>query len=334
MNTHEAPSFVGHHYAAGTIDDLMYRVVRGVLDAGSRIEPSKGPALDLAGASLVLANPRARLSRSEARGKATSAIAELCWYLSGSADLRHITHYLPRYEESAEADGRLMGAYGPRLFGDEDGNQIDRVVEQLRQKPSSRQAVVQLLRASDLSTGQKDVPCTVALQFLVREDRVILIVFMRSNDILWGLPHDVFAFTMLQEIVASELGHDVGSYVHHVGSLHLYEDRLNDAQAFLAEGLQATDQTMPSMPHKRLRTGIEELLSCEEAMRNGANPSEIDLPEAPYWRDLAVMLATHEAFQDDRVADAIALAAQLTDPFYKLFIEDRVDRTIEQNGPA
>ena len=54
-----------------------------------------------------------------------------------------------------------------------------------------------------------------------------------------GPDHDVFAFTMLQEIMARSLGVEVGTYKHAVGSLHLYEDDRQKAQQFDSRGLQA-----------------------------------------------------------------------------------------------
>lgn len=321
----ELPGFLGCHFAESTLDDLMRGVLQTLTSKGDKICPTKGATRDLAGVSLVLANPRARLSRSEVRGKASSPIAELCWYLAGSDDLEHIAHYLPKYRESAD-DGVLLGAYGPRLRGTGDGGQIRRVVEQLRRKPASRQAVIQILRADDLDSGQHDVPCTIALQFVVRQDRVSLVTFMRSNDALWGLPHDVFAFTMLQEIVARELGLEVGPYMHHVGSLHLYEDVVDDAHTFISEGLQPTDQAMPPMPPGDPNVGIDELLQAEAQLRGGEDLSSVRLPSNPYWRDLATMLAVHHALVARQPDTARDLMSGFDDPFYRLFVQDRLDR--------
>ena len=50
-----------------------------------------------------------------------------------------------------------------------------------------------------------------------------MVVHMRSNDAYIGLAHDVFAFTFMQEIVARDVGLDLGTYTHSVGSLHLYD---------------------------------------------------------------------------------------------------------------
>ena len=50
-----------------SIDDLMRSSIEELLGSGSRITPSRGPALELHPVALVLKNPRGRLSRT-ARG--------------------------------------------------------------------------------------------------------------------------------------------------------------------------------------------------------------------------------------------------------------------------
>ena len=50
-----------------------------------------------------------------------------------------------------------------------------------------------------------DLPCTRTIQFLLRSGHVDAVVYMRSNDAIWGLPYDIFLFTMLQEMLAVEL---------------------------------------------------------------------------------------------------------------------------------
>ena len=65
---------------------------------------------------------------------------------------------------------------------------------------------------------------------------------MRSNDVFRGLPHDLFCFTMLQELIARSVGVELGSYHHMVGSLHMYEEDAKQLEEFIAEGWQATSR--------------------------------------------------------------------------------------------
>ena len=139
---------------------------------------------------------------------------------------------------------------GPRFFKQRGHDQVRNVIDLLRANPSSRRAVIQLFEADDISRRYLEIPCTTTLQFMVRENRVHMITNMRSNDAYIGLPHDVFCFTMLQEIVARSLGYELGIYKHFVGSMHLYQFRPENAQRYFEEGVQRTIE-MPPMPDGR-----------------------------------------------------------------------------------
>lgn len=285
--------------SAKTLDDLMRLVVEALLADGDPICPSKGWAVELTGILLELSDPRARLSRTETRGKPYSCLGELCWYLAKSNELNFIEYYIPDYKKSADGD-RIFGGYGPRLFNWGGLNQIANVLAVLKGKnPESRQAVVQLFDRHDIVAKYEDVPCTCTLQFMQRDGKLHMLTSMRSNDVYKGLPHDVFCFTMLQEIIARDLSVDVGSYKHAVGSLHLYSTDLESVRNFLNEGWQPTiDVAMPAMPAGDPWSGINVLLGAEQALRFGRSIREDDLRSiGPYWADLIRLL---DVFQNKR----------------------------------
>lgn len=182
---------------AATLDDLLAKVFRAILKSKVRLTATKGANSEVSGVCLELSQPRARLSRTEAKGTIYSCMGEFLWYAAKSNSVEQMTYYLPKYKKYAEPDGTVWGAYGPRLFG---GNppQYETVLKTLRAKATSRQAVIQLFDREDILRPHADVPCTCTLQFLLRDGLLHLIAHMRSNDAYWGLPHDVFAFTMLQ----------------------------------------------------------------------------------------------------------------------------------------
>jgi thymidylate synthase len=208
---------------------------------------TRGSTVEFLGVSLRLSSPRARISRSENRGKPFSALGELLWYLAGSDRLDFIQPYVPEYKKDAD-EGILHGAYGPRLFAMR-GNvdQLKNVTALLEGNPGSRRAVVQLFNAEDIAAAHKEIPCTTTLQFHLRDGQLHLSATLRSNDAYWGLPHDVFCFTMIQEMMARRLGVELGEYYHYVGSMHVYVDHLDKIGEYLAEGHQKTIE-MPPMP--------------------------------------------------------------------------------------
>jgi thymidylate synthase len=306
-----------------SLDDLLRAAIEAVLARGEHVVPTKGPNRELRGVTLQLPNPRARLSRSESRGKVFSALGELLWYLSGSNATDHITHYISKYSEYDEG-GIIFGAYGPRLRGDTD--QLASVIDLLRERPSTRRAVIQIFEGADLREPHKDVPCTCTLQFLNREARLDLIVYMRSNDVFIGLPHDVFCFSMIQELVAQSIAVDVGQYIHVAGSLHLYDANAEDARRFLDEGYFGTKE-MPPMPDLDPMAAVAELLALEEKLRSGSDPLSVALPSNEYWGDLARLLVVFELDLADRRDEIASVVGQMSTDVYKVHVEDRLDRS-------
>ena len=129
------------------------------------------------------------------------------------ARIHRILH--PLYSKFAEHDGTVHGAYGPRMFAMRGKiDQISILINLLSKHSSSRKAVLQIFNAEDILKEYKDVPCTCTIQFLVRDGKLNAVGHMRSNDAFLGLPHDIFAFTFIQEIIARSLNLELGTYKH------------------------------------------------------------------------------------------------------------------------
>jgi len=324
-----------HCFSGPCLDDVLHDVLRALLESGQHITASRGSNREITGVMLLLDNPLARLSRTETRGRLFSALGEFCWYLSGSDQLTAIEYYVSEYRKDA-IDGVLPGAYGPRLVGGRDGNQLDRVISLLRERPTSRRAVIRLFDAVDVQADQRDVPCTCTLQYLNRGGELDAVTYMRSNDVYWGLPHDVFCFTMLQEYIARILGVELGSYKHVVGSLHIYEEREKGAHEFLNEGFQSTEHPMPSMPFTAPMRSLSLLLSAEGELREPSvdwlrvNRFESDMD--PYWADLVRLLHSYRLFKDsgdDPGAAAMSLERvkeEMESDVYSPFIDRLIGR--------
>jgi thymidylate synthase len=309
------------------LDEILRKLYGQLSNSTDVFEASKGNGQDLLGPKIVLKNPRARISATATRGILISGLAEFCWYMAGSADLDFIRFYIRNYPPE-KASGSIEEAYGPRLLGTgEFGrsfNQIERVIDRLQRKPDTRRAVISIIEPSDLEPGQSEAPCTIALQFIRRRERLHLVVMMRSNDAYLGFPHDVFCFTMIQELVARSLGIRVGEYHHFATSLHLYEQDTNKVSAYLNEGFQNPTFEMPKMPSGCQLRNLQDFLNTEHAIRHGTitRAAEISLPE--YWRDLALVLLR---LADSRFKRGTKLRDEnfgnITNTFYKNFFVKR-----------
>lgn len=138
-------------------------------------------------------------------------------------------------------DGKnLTGcAYGPKIFsyGEEKTNQWLRIIDLFKNHdPFSNRAIIQIFDPyENLNSSNIDVTCTIALQFFIRNEKLYLSSFTRSNDWYRGMVSDVFSFTFIQELLAAELGIDVGSYFHNIGTLNLYKADFNNTIKILEE---------------------------------------------------------------------------------------------------
>lgn len=311
------------YLVADTLDDLLRRVLRKLLRSPDVIRPSRGQAREIAGIFLKLENPKARLSRTESKGKLFSALGELLWYLAKTNGLAFINYYLSAYAEESDDGETVYGGYGPRLFDMRGHDQVANVIAGLRKSPDSRRAVVQLFDAADLAKRRAEIPCTCTLQFMIRRRRLHMFTYMRSNDAYLGLPHDVFAFTMLQEIVARSLNVGLGAYHHTVGSLHLYDKHRELAKLYLKEGWQSTSE-MPSMPKGSPWKAIRALVKAERVIRtkkNARTRAARNLP--PYWRDLVTLLQIYRYSTDRRPSELPKLQSQLSTNVYDTYISER-----------
>lgn len=323
------------YFEAETLDDLLRLAGKETLEHGTYISPTKGDARELTGVLLELRDPRARLSRSETRGKLFSALGHLCWYLAANDAAKQMAYYIDWYEKRYDPDESVADAYGPRLFAWGGINQIQNVITRLTQVPSSRRAVVQLFSRDDLQASVNSwphdppsVPCTCTLQFLVRDehpDALHLVAYMRSNDWNYGLPHDVFCFTMLQEIVARALGVRLGCYKHMVGSLHAYEEHSAVVKQYLDEGWQPTTNSMPNMPKGDPATAIRTLLKAERSLREGDGfDQEWQGSVDDYWADLIRLLGVYRAFQNDDPRSMETHREALTSDVYRAFVDGKL----------
>lgn len=316
------------YYSAGTLDDVMHHVIEDILSHGDHINPTKGGAIERNGVLIELTNPRARLSRTETRGKPFSCLGELCWYLAKTNDLSFILYYLKAYKYYANGDV-IFGGYGPRLFDWKGQCQFTNVTELLRKNKYSRKAVIQLFDAEDLAEDHNDIPCTCTLQFMIRNDRLHLFVNMRSNDVIWGLPHDVFSFTMLQEIMARDLCIELGGYKHAVGSLHIYDQSVKGAEQYLNEGWQPTTMPMPPMPEGDPWPAIKILLESESVLRNGASlDNNIFDTVDPYWADLIRLLQVFRYKNLRNGQEISTLSDRMSSDIYCQFIDSTLKKLI------
>lgn len=205
-------------------------VAREVMSRGEVSAPRGLKTMEVLDATLVVSDAHDLLPVGTGRkintGLAALEALQLIGGYSDPVQLGRVTANMAKYEDL----GQFHGAYGPRVRP-----QLPAAVARLIEDDASRRAYISIwdpLR--DLYVhGMKNYPCTTALQFLIRRDRLVLQVTMRANDVWHGLATDAFVFGQLQCTVANVLGIEVGEYRHHANSLHVYEPQWGAVEELL-----------------------------------------------------------------------------------------------------
>lgn len=201
-------------------------------------------------------NPTARwINIPERKWNLTFAYAEALWFASGRNDLKMIGCYLKNMKNFSDDGKYVSGSYGPRLrtfsgicddyknstlIHDDQSNISTGLVDQFlfvekcfQYDKNTRQAIINIgdppkdcfNKSGELKLS-KDFPCTRALHFIKKanQDKLDLIVYMRSNDFLWGASAtNIFNFTFIQEYLSQILGLEIGDYYQLVSNFHYYE---------------------------------------------------------------------------------------------------------------
>lgn len=296
-----------------SFSQAYYELIEDVYRSPDHMSAPRGQKIkEKLGVTFKIKNPRDRLPYLPERDFSVSYyVAESLWYLTGNDLTSWISNYSSFWKNISDDGLTANSAYGSRIFKPHDRickglsrewTQWDYVIDELCRDPDSRRAVIHIRSPQDSILASKDVPCTLSLQFFLRDDAVHMVVSMRSSDLVFGIAYDVPAFTLFQEMLANELSMrlsrniGLGEYTHTSNSLHIYDRHFEMCDRILASGAPKETVEVPRLPLGNLP--LNELSKFESACRESHSQVEIvGLLEAinldPYWKDWCVLLATH-----------------------------------------
>ena len=225
-------------YIVESLADVYHIVGQDLLNNGSIVNPRGMICRELITPVIQINNPRSRLAfLPERKFNVLYALVESMMLFRQNNKVKMFTELNKRMSDFSDDGETLHGAYGHRVSG-----HIRNIIDKLDSDKDTRQAVLTIY-CNDNSVKTKDTPCTLNLHFMIRDDNVNMITYMRSNDIIWGTPYDIFMFTTLQQVIANTFGIDVGWYRHICSSLHVYEqhfemlDHMKNSQPIAVDDL-------------------------------------------------------------------------------------------------
>ncbi|WP_127021716.1 thymidylate synthase [Flagellimonas beolgyonensis] len=178
-----------------------------------------------------------------------SIIYELLWFLKGDTNIEYLQENGVRiWNEWADENGDLGPVYGHqwRNWNGEEIDQIQEVVDTLKNNPNSRRMLVSAWNpsvlpdtsvsfAENVANGKAALPpCHAFFQFYVADGKLSCQLYQRSADIFLGVPFNIASYALFTMMMAQVCGYQPGEFIHTFGDAHIYNNHLEQVQLQLS----------------------------------------------------------------------------------------------------
>lgn len=160
-----------------------------------------------------------------------SVAVELLWFLRGDSNIGWLKeHGVTIWDEWADENGELGPVYGVqwRSWPTPNGghiDQIEQVIEQIRNNPDSRRLIVSAWNPADIPEMAL-APCHAFFQFYVADGKLSCQLYQRSADMFLGVPFNIASYALLTQMIAAQTGLGLGEFVWTGGDCHIYDNHI------------------------------------------------------------------------------------------------------------
>ena len=225
------------------VDEVVYKASKALLNAPEE-SPRGLKTKELVVPKLIIEDPRLCVMTNPGRKLSKRYLAaEMDWYNSGQKSIEGIKEYSSMWEKIADKNGEVNSNYGEIVHHQElpnfDGSQYDWVIKQLMNDRESRQAIINYNQPKHKSETN-DFVCTIGTNYLIRDNKLVGITYMRSNDLIYGFSYDFPFFSNLQQDIHKQLtivypDLELGENIHIPSSLHVYERHFGMLEKIVTE---------------------------------------------------------------------------------------------------
>ena len=155
-----------------------------------------------------------------------SAVDELLWiWQKKSNNIADLNSHV--WDEWADETGSIGKAYGYQLgikhkYPEGEFDQVDRVIFDLKNNPSSRRIITNIYNHADLSEMHL-YPCAYSMTFSTSGNVLNGILNQRSQDMLAANNWNVCQYAILLHMLAQVCDMQVGEFVHVIADAHIYD---------------------------------------------------------------------------------------------------------------
>jgi len=169
---------------------------------------------------------------------------EIAWYKSQSLNVNDIPNTPKIWTSVADPSGFINSNYGWCIFSPENNFQYYNCLAELKENPNTRRATMIYNRPSmweDYNkNGMSDFMCTFSTQYFIRNNKLDTLVYMRSNDSIFGFKNDLGWQTHVSNKLIRDLSKtypsiEMNPIIWHAGNLHIYSRHYKLIEEYIKE---------------------------------------------------------------------------------------------------
>lgn len=159
-----------------------------------------------------------------------AAVDEILWiWQKKSNNIADLNSHI--WDSWADENGSIGKAYGYQMgvkhkYKEGMFDQVDRVLYDLKNNPSSRRIMTNIYNHADLSEMAL-YPCAYSMTFNVSQGKLNAVLNQRSQDILAANAWNVCQYAALVMMFASVSGLRAGEFVHVIADAHIYDRHID-----------------------------------------------------------------------------------------------------------
>lgn len=196
-----------------------------------------------------------------------AVLHELLWFLKGDTNIKYLVDNdvkiwnewpFDAFKKSSDYNGESMEEFVEKIkididFANKYGNlgpvygkqwrdflgvdQIEKVVDQIKNNPDSRRHIVSAWNPTEVDNMLLP-PCHSLFQFYVIDGKLSTQLYQRSADVFLGVPFNIASYSILNMLIAHHLGLENGEFVHTTGDTHIYSNHVDQINLQLTRDIK------------------------------------------------------------------------------------------------
>lgn len=279
-------TYVYKPYEDRTVDEQYKNIIRTIMEKGIK---TPSPMVDKDGREIntidymgmvsrfnILENGAPFITERDISAFWGSAVGELFGFINGARTQEELQEFGCKWwkywvtEQKCAKRGLATGDLGPGSYGAAfasfptvDGgsfNQFEEIIKQMRERPELKTHFISpwipmyTIRNNDYQQKVVVAPCHGWIHFRIFGDKLSMVMFQRSCDILIGCPSNWAQYSALLLAMADILGLQPFEFIHSISDAHIYENQLS----YVEEILSRESRAFPTLKLKRSRNRISD----------------------------------------------------------------------------